>query len=475
MTANFDHSTLSALGKRSGIADDGGSSKIIVAATPETSLTGDIPTGFQPKVDDWQIGDHPTVTNPKGISYGEAFTSIWYYVVRKKREGAPSLFGRYDGDGTRKTPNLWPDDVNALKLCSMASGNESVNPLLVWSLDLFHQWARQKPMLEALAFSIRKTGHPQFMLAAGNTDRRLLIAYRVSGNTIYVDDPAFPGDASRALTFDVSSGAFQPYQAGSATFTEFYYEGLSSVDNWTRPANLWKEFDNGTIGNGSFPQYTLMARDSTGKDVPLVDGFKVAGSQLTLSVKGTGFTGTFDVYNEQGTKFAKNGSTVMLPSGKQTIGIHVMDDRSNWAGFKWVSVESYSAGGGPHGGPYSGVAAIQIVVDGQKQPIDTAFFNTYSDPDGLRLELEGENDDPPANCNINVFRFNGEGSYSMDIPGYITADGYDHDTWFQRGPGVVNITKHRNDTLVGNFSFNAYHLTDTNTTITVSGNFHYPK
>jgi hypothetical protein len=475
MTANFEHSTLSTLGKRSGIADDGGSSKIVVAATPETSLTGDIPTGFQPKVDDWQLGDHPTITNPKGISYGEAFTSIWYYVVRKKREGAPSLFGRYEGDGTHKTPNFWQDDVNALKLCSMASGNESINPLLVWSLDLFHQWARQKPMLEALAFSIRKTGNPQFMLAAGSTDRRLLIAYKVSGNTVYVADPAFPGDAGRIITFDATIGAFQPYQGGSATFTEFYYEGLSSVENWTVPADRWKEFDNGTIGNGSFPQYTLMARDSTGKDVPLVDGFKVAGSQLTLSVNGVGFAGTFDLYNEQGTKFAKSGSTVTLPTGKQTIGVHVMDNKSNWVGFKWVSVESYSSGSGSHGGPSSGVAAVQVFVDGQQQPIDTAFFNTYFDTDGERLELEGTNDNPEASCRIDVFRFKGEGSYSLDVPGYITASGYDHDVWFQRGSGVVNITKYRNDSLVGNFSFGAYRISDTTTAITVSGNFSYPK
>jgi hypothetical protein len=341
LTANFDHSSAFSFGKRASVLQSHGISSIVVASIPESSLTGDAGTGYQPGSDDWQFPDNITYVARQGISPGQAMLSIWYYVVRKKKEGAPALFGRYDNDGVLKTPSLWQDDVDGIKICSELSATVFTNTPFAGSLEFFREAARTFPdwhqgrsMLQQLAYSIRKSGDPQLVLAAGATERRVLVVYKVSGNTVYVADPAFPGDATRTLTFDPGSGKFQPYRsANNSVMTEIYYEGLSSVANWSAPADRFKRLDDRNVVSSLFPSYNL----SSGGHL-LFNGVKLAEGRVEVTVSSSDFQGEADIYNEQGVKIGGSGTAFQISGDSQRVGVHVRDMSGAWVGFRRLTI-----------------------------------------------------------------------------------------------------------------------------------------
>ncbi|MBL7976553.1 MAG: hypothetical protein JNJ85_16665, partial [Candidatus Kapabacteria bacterium] len=337
-------------------------------------------TKFKPGVDEWQFVNYGSYAAPKGHCAGQSTGMLWYY-SQKKNKGSPQLFGRFDNDGMRKTPNVWQDDVQGYKFCSMMQ-NDWDNSL---STLLFRSWQGKDDIraLRAFSYALRLTNQPQYVdiWTSNWKEGHALVVYGISRGTLYVADPNYPGITDRVIHFDEFNRIYMPYFTGLKTgdpgiqFTIIQYAAKTALSNWTTASERWKSIADGTIGNGSFPNFTIVALNDKSEFVPLSDGFQVEqGGRLTLNVRGEGFTPDFEVFNDHEDQLKKDGSSVFLPSGKNLIGIYVKeikDKKVNWVGFKWFTV---NVPGETMPGPASGALKLNLWIDGVKAEVDTATF-----------------------------------------------------------------------------------------------------
>ena len=435
-TMNFAHSSASgepsgenprpwqagALYQDAGQLTEDAEAKIVMAAAPESSLVGEFDSGFRPGVDDWQFTNYGSTVAPLGHCGGQSATAMWYYAERKKKKGAPALYGLYDNDGVRKTPHLWQDDVNGYKLASVAQKDYGGSPTFPFDvLQFVGQFLMKDSVtLKAFRYAIKLTGSPQFISIFSRRGGHAIIAYRVSGNTIFVADPNFPGNRDRAIEYDTTTEAFIPYSSGDnaasldTSYTKILYAGRTSFINWYYQKAHWAAFEQGTIGQGVFPNFSLFALNKDVEFVPLEDGFEVPEGRLTVSVRGMGAY-RFHVYNERGERLSKEvsdednreTSAVNLPPGEQLVGINVMDSSSRWAGFKWVKVKV--------GERRPQQCTVSMTVDGASVNVSEARYSqgSWSGIGGpvQVFQLQGSSD--KGSFYVSARDFNGAGTYQL--------------------------------------------------------------
>ncbi len=487
MLRSFSYSALPAFGRRAVGAADDDESKIVISSIDENKLRkSPYASDFRPGIDDWQFENLGSHLSPEGQCEGQSIAAIYYFTERKAR-GERSLYGRYDNDGTRKTPTLWQDDVKGYTLCNVLQRDRnSLNMVDLFGLIAQKFVLTDRAAFNAFTYNLRGSKKPAFigMKSAGGKEHAMIV-YGVRGDELEVADPNFPGDTKRRVRFDNATGEFLPYNSGSNAkkldelFTEFYYLGLTSLVDWNTPASRWKEFDAGTIGKGIFPDYSLHALNENVEFVPLTDGFKVPDGRLSVSVRGVGFSEDWEVYNEQGVLLKRVGSAVQLPAGTKRVGIHVMDDKLQWVGFTWVNVETPSQH--PfYMPPPNGKLFMSLKEDGVEQYTNPAISPTFlfHQADSM-LQL---NVSAPASrfLSMVVRHISGPGTYfprGSDSVFYFDPD--DENPRMILDFGEVTITKWGSDGFAGVFEFRMRRYLNMSTTqfvdLQVTGSFHYPK
>jgi hypothetical protein len=310
-------------------------------------------SGFTPGVDDWQFTNWGSYLAPKGHCAGQSGAAMWYYMNARKKTGK-SLNGLLDNDGNLpNTPEIWQDDVLGYKFCSVVQDDANFSSLSVSLLTLVQKQPLGDIMtLKMFSYALRLAHNPQMVAIYGwdgfSIVGHAMVIWKQEGRVLYVADPNYPGNKPegrmRRITFNGLT--FDPYKSGataadlSQSFNSiYYYRYQSPFFNWNSIADRWAEVENKTTGKGKFPEFTLWALDDTVAFVPLEDGFRKRDGDMTLSVRTTGYTPKFRVFNEKQEEVPVSGATFHLPDGKQRIGVCVTDNGNHWVGFKWVQVQ----------------------------------------------------------------------------------------------------------------------------------------
>lgn len=335
--------------------------KIIASAIPFSDLDAIdvVDSGFRPGTDDFEFSNGGSVIAPGGQCAGQSLAMMWYYTNKRQKENAPSLYGLYDNNGRDKTPGITADDVNAYRLASVVQNdiNWDYYDAKYWDLTknasgLTHYYC--------FKYAIYLTGEPQHVGIYRNGGGHAIVCYKIEGNTLYVADPNYPGEER---TIVLKGDTLGPYSSGANSQDIaangvrvydriYYYAKTALIPVYGLPAR-WGQLEAGTIGDGSFPPYTLnlTVTDDYGKQSYYdFDGGKnavqktatVEGSEVTLTGKlnpgvsiGNGLSGNIYVDG----KPSKN--TWTLHEGHNLIGVEgltTVNNQTEWIGFDWIDL-----------------------------------------------------------------------------------------------------------------------------------------
>ncbi len=322
--------------------DVGRVAEFVVSKILRSVLNYNSSSGFLPHVHDWQFINDGSIITPKGNCGGQSTTAIWYYLT-KKSQGSPNLWGRFDNDGnTPPTPNVWEDDVLGYKFCSIVQAD------VVWaSFPGFVAWLFQGGIptdvstFDLFTYSLLVTHKPALVLLSGAGDEgHAIVCYATTTNSLLVADPNFPGTMGRAIDFDGTY--FKPYESAqkAGAVGEMYptvrYGGNSSIINFDKIDQRWKEVASRTIGNDKFPTFSVQIINDSDKVVPLEEGYTQRKRSVSIKIDAPAFNPGYILYEENQNKLDPSRSE--LSSGKHKLGVAVYDDNSNWVGFKWTNI-----------------------------------------------------------------------------------------------------------------------------------------
>ncbi len=333
----------------SGSADPAVDANVVVVSIDELSLQGNHDTGFRPGVDDWEFTNYGSYVTEGGNCAGMSVGAVWYF-NEKKSKGSPPLFGRFDNDGNPpRTPNLWQDDALRIKFCSILQQGAyqatlgNILGTLLQSIPIISDAST----FDAIALALRVTHRPQLIMLLSTPAGHAMIVYGQVGSQLFIADPNYPGDLTRRIV--MNSLFFDPCYSGpnasdlGHAFSHIYYGGVSSIVDWTPIDTHWQEVANKTIGQGTFPAYTIMALNDSVQFQELKDGFTKSDGYISLSIHGNGFSGRFEAYDSTGKLLASNAAFT-LPRGNFPVGIAVYDQKGHWVDFRRVRVVSDAEG-----------------------------------------------------------------------------------------------------------------------------------
>ncbi len=322
-------------------------------------LPATIDSGFRPGVDDWQFANYGSFIAKNGHCAGQVLTEAWYYIERRLKEGASPLYGLFDNNGSEKTPSLWQDDSDGYRLASVAHGQYQAYTQSGADTskldDFFYSWRGlgfDALQYDAFRYSIAVTGEPQLVSIGDAQDSHLhaILAYRVAPSGIFVADPNFPA-AWRLIPFNATSGKFGTYSSGASataiaqgdevSYTNFAYKAKTAMVDWSTLAADWAAFDAGTIGNGVFPDYKVMAYDEEHRAWnELTDGYTTETPALWVAVVGpadvdftgaTAFRGTTKIGSGGGSQRLGNQAlAISLVPGDNDVGFSIYFSQQNW-------------------------------------------------------------------------------------------------------------------------------------------------
>jgi hypothetical protein len=327
-------------------------SNFLINMISKTLLKGDIDTGFCPGIDDFQFVNNGSYISPGGQCDGQSQTTMWYYCTHPDGKDA-CLYGRYDNNGKQPaTPNLWQDDSLAYRLCSVVqtdwdnSFGDNFWLNLGGEMSVFknNSWQLEKiPGLDdetrynIFAFSMMATHEPQYLGLSTGGVGHAVVAYKITGNAIYVADPNYPGNTDRKVIYYSGEKKFKPYQSGanreeiekgnSVAYDNIQYIGKSTISNWNKIAAHWTEFKNGTIGNDKFPQFDPVIRPKDEKQVTLTDGFTTNKKSALITAQGGIFYG-LSLVSINGGPLQKEYKEFDLEEGNNKLGVYFYGLRS---------------------------------------------------------------------------------------------------------------------------------------------------
>ena len=267
---------------------------LVISSIEESVLSGQtmISTGFTPGIDDWEFINFGSHISPGGHCAGQSITAMWYY-YEKKLSGEAGLFHRFDKVNESEKPELlWEDNPLGYRLAS------SVQEDAVWKSWWSDIQANIADDLVWKTFitSMLITGNPQFV-GIRNTNvggGHALVAYKidVTGGKLYVADPNYPGNqsvngVSSIRVIDYQNNVFLPYPSFAKVgdpgkeYDQIRFYATNTFFNWEKVGERYIEFENKTIGNDRFPEYTLYAKTS-GSDISITDGMTVTNEILGI-------------------------------------------------------------------------------------------------------------------------------------------------------------------------------------------------
>lgn len=367
-------------------------SSFLIGMIADSLLVGTIDTGFRPMTDDWEFPNVGSYIEPGGHCAGQSLTAMWYY-TEKTLNGASTLWNRFDNNGNDPTPDLWVDDSYGYRLASTIQHDIDWDN---WLRDVFLVLGSSDDALNwrAFLYAMLVTGEPQYVAIYSSSGGHAMIVYKANADTgiLYVADPNYPGNSGRKITY--AGGTFAAYESGankaeidaghSTTYDEIRYFAKTALVSWPQLAARWSEFEYGTIGDGVFPAYDLVALDDGGGATPLTDGMAVSGDKLRISLDNVsaGLSLGFMVRREgQWLTLGADGTCDLL-EGNNDLGIYVLGEvDGNWeyVDFQWVTIRRAAAG------------YVEIVV--QAHAWQTHFLPNQPDPDTGDMGWTFQDDD----------------------------------------------------------------------------------
>lgn len=277
-------------GVKGGILGTKSSVQIVIGSILLNQLTGIQESAFRPGSDDFEFPNYGTYIAPKGQCAGQSVATMWYYNVKKRREGAGSLNSRFD---TEHTDLQWADNPRGIRFASILQKDMNWGANVAW-FNTFEQGANGTISLDSLhyfsfCYAIRLTRLPQFTYientAAGGGAHAMVI-YKAGNNKLWVADPNFPGDGSRVI--DLTGGSFQPYQSGLTAngapqmFNRIRYMAKTSIFTFEGIKTRWTQFENKTIGNADYPPIELKMVNEKGEYVDVPDTLVTSSDSVIL-------------------------------------------------------------------------------------------------------------------------------------------------------------------------------------------------
>lgn len=337
--------------------------RLMVSSVKESILNDLTPvsSGFTPGEDDWEFPNYGSYVSPGGHCAGQSMAAMWYY-YEKKLNGEPQLNARYDLVNDPENPDLlWQDNPRGYRFSSTLQEDQNFDN---WIKSL--EWQSFVPSFTYYSFlySTLITGEPQYVLIRNSVTGagHAMVVYDITPTTgtLHIADPNYPNNTER--TIEYQNGQLQPYSSAAVAggdgiiFDQIGYAAKSTHIQWSSIATRWAEFENGTIGDDRFPDYTLWARNGSGSE--LIDGFETYEDTLKVHcrsteashmIPGTSNYQVFYVYNDQGNllgsgSVANNGICKLpLEKGNNKLGFSIMganaESYDNYVDFKWINVE----------------------------------------------------------------------------------------------------------------------------------------
>jgi hypothetical protein len=277
-TCHFDGKNLSD-GKMPTIQATQNWADIIVAAVKLDELNGEYDSGFKPGVDDWEFTNWGSYIAPGGFCVGACLTETYYYYVKKLKENKSRLYGLYDEAGNGVPDKNWQDNPKGIRFASAVHKDYDVNfndknQQFGWRAKFLEVGLKKftKDSLDYLSFlySLKILKKPQLcdICCYGGSVGHVITIYKAGNGILNVADPNYPGITTRQIEF--VQGNFKPYNTGSDAahlgilFDEICYFAKTAYIDFAQVEQRWKEFDNNTIGNGTFPDVQIQYKDEKG-------------------------------------------------------------------------------------------------------------------------------------------------------------------------------------------------------------------
>jgi len=334
-------------------------SEFFVSAISEMLLAGKIDTKFRPEYDDWQFPNYGSYIAPGGHCAGMTTAAGWYY-FEKKRKGEAKLHARYDNNGGTPTPKFWYDDNLAYRLVSTIQKDLDFGALIH---RVFEAYSDTSEILtwKAFLYSMYVTGEPQAMgiydKDGGGGHALLVYAADVDKGVLRVADPNYKGNRARGIFF--VNGKFVPYNSGAnydeikkgntKSYESILFNARTALVPWKKIGARWAEFEKGTIGNDRFPKYKLLCSSKTDKEAELVDGMKITGESLKITIDSKKNLGLSVRKNDAWISTYCKGITTHFKNvgDKQLLGFYITGKHKfknkkavsgKYVDFKWINI-----------------------------------------------------------------------------------------------------------------------------------------
>jgi hypothetical protein len=316
--------------------------------------------------------------------------------------------------------------------------------------DMLYQTGRDQIVWKTFALSILATGQPQFVnvfQSGPPYGGHAMIVYKIDfpGGLMYVADPNYPGNRDpftgspsvRIIEFN-NVNTFNSYRSGpnakkpGSAYDLIYFIGKTAYVDFAQMDKRWAQFEAGTVGNDTFPPYTILVDTITGPE--LQDGFVYTGDPLPLmcrsvacekSLSKTDHLQTMYVFDQTGKVLAiadsisRGIAKVKLASGVNKLGIYVGGARDSstdyYMDFKWINVNSLTFSVDPK----------SLVADLNKEYTFTA---TVVGAGSLSLKYvwhfgDGTPDVTQTGSNTAKHTFTAEGAFSVTVQLYDNTTG----------------------------------------------------
>ena len=273
-------------------------SNIVVSFISKGSLDGiaTADSGFRPGTDDWEFTNDGSVLAQKGHCAGQSATMLWYYTEQRQKANAPPLFNLYDNNGR---------DPAALQLERDNTAGYRFASVMQKLTDQQKYWNNPGSVISNVSdettfrefkYAILLTGEPQYVGIYRNGGGHAIVCYEVSGNTLWIADPNYPGKERMIV---LNGSTLGPYTSGASStdirqngvrvYPTINYIAKTAFFSWPTLAAEYAKVKDGTIGTGSFPAYKLLVivtnDDGTEETFTLDAGTNTKVQRLNLKGK----------------------------------------------------------------------------------------------------------------------------------------------------------------------------------------------
>ncbi len=357
----------------------------IAVSTIENNST--IMSDFIPGKDDWEFDNNGSIMEPGGNCAGMVLSSLFYYDF-KEWANQVELSSLYD-----REEQLWEDNTLGIRLVSeVQKETGSIAVAGIWNdffnrkpyaapgdfYDEYHKIAYNNAIAQLLVTKrpIYTEVWPKNTLTDGHAV--LIIGINRQDSVLYIADPNFEGATRTAEIkpdgyFDYISG-INAREADNILYERFICLGFQQMANWKLLADLWRQLDQGTIGDQRFPGCDYQVTFNPGQedesttslpemDKNWLDPLSVSRENITVRIK-------CEVTDKSNNSVASNiwiweDSKWILKSARDrnfidldlevfdlynsTIGIYIsrpatVDNTptNEWVDFKWLNISDIS-------------------------------------------------------------------------------------------------------------------------------------